>query len=161
MKFMILKAMIVYSSIIPFLYNPMSMGIMLLISTISMILLINKMMMSSWFSMITFLMMIGGLLIIFTYMSSIASNEKFKLNIKIIFMMIVIMTLSEDMLNSNQTEETENLLMLNDVETMSMMKLYNTKSMLLTMMLVIYLLLTMIIVSMIVKHNKGPLRSKM
>nr|YP_010996528.1 NADH dehydrogenase subunit 6 [Sophonia fuscomarginata]WPC85270.1 NADH dehydrogenase subunit 6 [Sophonia fuscomarginata] len=160
MKIFMLKMMMMISSMIPFLKNPMSMGIMLLLQTLIMILLMNKMLMSSWFVLITFLMMIGGILILFTYMSSIASNEMFKLNLKMLFIIPFMMMTFDEMMNEKQLMEMENIMKFSQHEMISMIKLYNLKSMLLTMMMVLYLLLTMIVVSMIVKQNKGPLRSK-
>nr|YP_010996502.1 NADH dehydrogenase subunit 6 [Sophonia microstaina]WPC85244.1 NADH dehydrogenase subunit 6 [Sophonia microstaina] len=160
MKMLIMKMMILVSSYTPFLKNPMSMGIMLIFQTFLMILMMNKIMLSSWFVMITFLMMIGGVLILFTYMSSIASNEMFKFNVKLLIVFCLFMMITDEMMNDKQLMEIEDLLKTNQNENISMIKLYNNKSMLITILMVLYLLLTMIVVSMIVKHNQGPLRSK-
>nr|QZR91907.1 NADH dehydrogenase subunit 6 [Mileewa rufivena] len=160
MKFFIMKLMMVSSTMLPMLSNPMSMGILLLFQTMLMTLLMNKMLMSSWFSMITFLMMIGGLLIIFTYMSSIASNEKFKFNINLMPMMLIMMLITDEMMLVNQIKENQMINSSMMFEHMSMIKLYTNKSMFLSMLMMIYLLLTMIVVSKIVKHSYGPLRKK-
>nr|YP_010363574.1 NADH dehydrogenase subunit 6 [Atkinsoniella xanthoabdomena]UNZ12675.1 NADH dehydrogenase subunit 6 [Atkinsoniella xanthoabdomena] len=159
MKMMIIKIMMLMVTMIPFMFNPMSMGVILLIQTSLMTMLMNKMLMSSWFPMITFLMMVGGLLILFTYMSSIASNEKFKFKFNLTIMLLLIILISEEMFNENQINENQNLMKLSE-EYFSMIKLYNKKSMMLTIILVMYLLLTMIAVTKIVKHHEGPLRSK-
>nr|QUO99358.1 NADH dehydrogenase subunit 6 [Atkinsoniella grahami] len=159
MKMLMLKMMILLSTLIPFLFNPMSMGIILLLQTTLMTMIMNKMMFSSWFSMITFLMVVGGLLILFMYMSSIASNEKFKMKMNLTFMIFILILISEEMMNENQVNEEQNMI-LSTLTYSSMTKLYNKKSMLITMALVLYLLLTMIVVTKIVKHHEGPLRSK-
>nr|YP_010363535.1 NADH dehydrogenase subunit 6 [Atkinsoniella uniguttata]UNZ12636.1 NADH dehydrogenase subunit 6 [Atkinsoniella uniguttata] len=159
MKMMLIKFMMFMVTMTPFMMNPMSMGVILLIQTLLMTMLMNKLMLSSWFSMITFLMMIGGLLILFTYMSSIASNEKFKLKINLTLTLIIILMITEEMMNENQIIEIQSLTNFTE-EYFSMIKLYNKKSMMLTIILVLYLLLTMIVVSKIVKHYEGPLRSK-
>nr|YP_010363509.1 NADH dehydrogenase subunit 6 [Atkinsoniella thaloidea]UNZ12610.1 NADH dehydrogenase subunit 6 [Atkinsoniella thaloidea] len=159
MKMMLIKLMTLMVTMIPFLMNPLSMGVILLIQTLLMTMLMNKMMYSSWFPMITFLMMVGGLLILFTYMSSIASNEKFKLKLNLSILLMILIMITEEMMNENQINEMQNLLNLTE-EYYSMIKLYNKKSMMLTIILVMYLLLTMIVVSKIVKHHEGPLRSK-
>nr|UFK32158.1 NADH dehydrogenase subunit 6 [Michalowskiya breviprocessa] len=158
MKMMMMKFMIVISSVISMLKSPMSMGMMLLLQTMMMIMLMNLIMVSSWFTMITFLMMIGGLLILFTYMSSIASNEKFKLKINLTMIMIILLMLTDEMMINWQINENQELMEL-DSKDYSLTKLYNKKSMIMTIMLVMYLLLTMISVSKIVKHHEGPLRS--
>nr|WRK21528.1 NADH dehydrogenase subunit 6 [Tartessus sp.] len=159
MKMIMIKMMIMTMSMIPFMKNPMSMGITLIIYTLIVTMMMNKIMLTSWFSMITFLMMIGGLMIIFMYMSSISSNEKFKVNIKLMVAMIVVMTINEEMMLNLQINEKQELMMFPQ-EQMSMMKLYSKKSLLVMIMLVSFLLMTMISVTKIVMHFKGPLRKK-
>nr|YP_010835934.1 NADH dehydrogenase subunit 6 [Cunedda sp. 1 SJ-2023a]WGC89453.1 NADH dehydrogenase subunit 6 [Cunedda sp. 1 SJ-2023a] len=159
MKMMMYSMMIINSMLIIWLKNPMSMGLMLLFQTMIMILLINKIMITSWFTMITFLMMIGGLMIIISYMSSISANEKFKFNMNLTLIMIIMMIYLDEMYE-NQINENQEMLMFKSMEQLSMIKLYNNKTFLLTILLINYLLLTMIVVSKIVKHYQGPLRSK-
>nr|QOX09887.1 NADH dehydrogenase subunit 6 [Limassolla sp. XZ-2020] len=158
MKFLLTKMMIMIASIIPTLNNPMSLGFMLMMQTIMTILFMNLIMESSWFVMITFLMMIGGLLILFTYMSSMASNEKFKIKLNMMLLLIIIFLMMDEMIMQNQIKETMSLnkFFLSDL---SLMKIYNNKSMMLTLMMILYLLLTMISVTKMVKHHKGPLRN--
>nr|YP_010952954.1 NADH dehydrogenase subunit 6 [Empoascanara circumscripta]WMQ52397.1 NADH dehydrogenase subunit 6 [Empoascanara circumscripta] len=158
MKFILMKLMLMISSMTPFTKNPMSLGFLLLTQTMMMIMLINTILLTSWFSMITFLMMIGGLLIIFMYMSSIASNEKFKIKINFSILIIMMILISDEMIMENQMKETQNI-MVSFNSDLSLIKLYNEKSMMLTIMMVLYLLITMICVSKIVKHHEGPLRS--
>nr|QWC53767.1 NADH dehydrogenase subunit 6 [Chudania hellerina] len=160
MKILMMKISLIILMMIPFLKNPMSMGTILLIQTMLMSFIMNKMILSSWFVMITFLMMIGGLLILFTYMSSIASNEKFKLKLSLMLTTIILILIYDEMMNENQIEETQKLLYNFNNENLSMIKLYNKKSMFMTTFMVLYLLLTMISISFIVKHNQGPLRNK-
>nr|UDP58841.1 NADH dehydrogenase subunit 6 [Jacobiasca formosana]UER93877.1 NADH dehydrogenase subunit 6 [Jacobiasca formosana] len=157
MKMMLIKLMMLISTLIPLLKNPMSMGLILMFQTMIAILYINLLVSSSWFSMITFLMMIGGLLILIMYMNSIASNEKFKININMIIMIMVLMNLTDEFMSENLINEKENMINKYNL-SMSIMKIFNMKSMYITMMLVIYLLLTMISVSKTVKFNEGPLR---
>nr|YP_011017966.1 NADH dehydrogenase subunit 6 [Amritodus flavoscutatus]WQF70197.1 NADH dehydrogenase subunit 6 [Amritodus flavoscutatus] len=159
MKMNLMKFMVFIISLAPLMNTPMSLGILLMIQTFMMITLINKMMVNSWICMITFLMMIGGLLIIFIYMSSLASNEKFKINLKLMFLLILMMMLIDEMLNDLQIMESQLLLNMS-MEQLSLSKIYNKKSMVITIMMVIYLLLTMIVVTKMVKHYEGPLRSK-
>nr|UFK32249.1 NADH dehydrogenase subunit 6 [Eurhadina acapitata] len=158
MKFILIKISMITSSMILIMNHPMSMGLMLMIQTITIIILMNKILTSSWFAMITFMMMIGGLLIMFMYMSSIASNEKFKLKSNLTLIFILLIMIQDEMLLELQIEETQTMLETNLMK-FSLTKIYNTKSMMLTTMLVMYLLLTMISVTKMVKHHKGPLRT--
>nr|UFK32171.1 NADH dehydrogenase subunit 6 [Uniformus sp.] len=157
MKSIILKLMIMCSSSIFMFKNPMAMGLMLMFQTFLTIMLINLVSFTSWFSLITFLMMIGGLLILIMYMSSIAANEKFKMNINLMFILTILVIMFEDMLI--ETQILENQEPLNNLSLkFSMVKMFSKKS-ITTIMLVIYLLLTMISASKIVKVHMGPLRS--
>nr|ATD52971.1 NADH dehydrogenase subunit 6 [Phlogotettix sp. EMHAU-2015-Zz052705] len=158
MKAILLKIMLFISMSISVMKTPMSMGVLLLTYTMLTTFLMSKMLTSSWMSMIIFLMLIGGLLILFMYMSSIASNEKFTPNIMIMLVTLIIIIPIEEMMNEIQINEKEENLI--KEETMTLTKIYNEKSMLITLMMFIYLLLTMIVVTKIIKIYKGPLRSK-
>nr|YP_010278726.1 NADH dehydrogenase subunit 6 [Changbaninus pleiospicules]UKE80323.1 NADH dehydrogenase subunit 6 [Changbaninus pleiospicules] len=158
MKMTLLKIMIYITSLISTLKTPMSMGILLLIQTTLSTILISKLTMSSWMAMIIFLMLIGGLLILFMYMSSIASNEKFTPNIFMIFPIMLIFLPMEEMMCETQMNEKLQTFMLN--ESITLMKIYNKKTMLITIMLFSYLLLAMISITSVIKIYKGPLRSK-
>nr|YP_009520507.1 NADH dehydrogenase subunit 6 [Macrosteles quadrimaculatus]AWX90837.1 NADH dehydrogenase subunit 6 [Macrosteles quadrimaculatus] len=158
MKLNIMKIMMMISSMTMFMKTPMSMGMLLMTQTLMATMLTAKLMSSSWMSMVMFLMLIGGLLILFMYMSSIASNEKFKMNYKMFLMtMIMIMPMEELM---SEMQLNENQLIYSKNETIVFMKMYNKKTMMITIMMFIYMLLTMVIVTKIVKINKGPLRAK-
>nr|WRK21502.1 NADH dehydrogenase subunit 6 [Nionia sp.] len=159
MKILIMKMMIVVTSMIPFLKTPMSMGVMLLVQAMLTSLFLSTILSSSWIPMITFLMMIGGLLILFTYMSSIASNEKFNMKINISMLMIILLIFLDTFMFEFQIQENQDMKFML-IKDLSMIKLYNKKSMILTMILLLFLLLTMISVSKMVKHHEGPLRQK-
>nr|YP_010415467.1 NADH dehydrogenase subunit 6 [Ziczacella heptapotamica]USC52157.1 NADH dehydrogenase subunit 6 [Ziczacella heptapotamica] len=158
MKILLMKMMMIISSMTPFFKNPMSMGFLLMMQTMLMIILMNKIMYTSWFTMVTFLMMIGGLLIIFSYMSSIASNEKFKFKFNLILIMIIMFIIIDEMMLDQQINEKQDIKLTINTD-LSLIKIYNNKSMLMTILMVLYLLITMISVSKIVKHHEGPLRS--
>nr|YP_010531070.1 NADH dehydrogenase subunit 6 [Cladolidia robusta]UXW93617.1 NADH dehydrogenase subunit 6 [Cladolidia robusta] len=154
---MIIKLMITMVSMTPMMTNPMQMGITLLIQTMLTTLFINKILPSSWFSLITFMMMIGGLLILFNYMSSIASNEKVTLKINLSLIMTIMFMPMDEMFMSqmNFTEKS-----ITSIESMSLSKMFNNKTMYISMFMIMYLLLAMIMVSKMIKTYKGPLRSK-
>nr|YP_010502911.1 NADH dehydrogenase subunit 6 [Nephotettix nigropictus]UXD78688.1 NADH dehydrogenase subunit 6 [Nephotettix nigropictus] len=159
MKLMCMKIIMASSTTLMFFKTPMSMGVLLLIQTISSTLILAKIMDSSWMPMIVFLMFIGGLLILFMYMSSIASNEKFTPNIMIFLLFMVIMILPfEEMLTEMQMENSLSNFI--SKESISMIKIYNQKTMMVTILMFMYMFLTMVVVTKIIKIYKGPLRSK-
>lgn len=150
--------MLVLRFFTPFLKTPISIGIILITQTILITTLINKLIQSSWFIIITFLIIIGGLLIIFIYIRRIASNEKFKLKINLFLITIIIIIYLDEIILENQTNENQNLFFQRNND-LTLIKIYNSKSIIVTIILVIYLLITIISVSKIVKHYKGPLRA--
>nr|ATD53088.1 NADH dehydrogenase subunit 6 [Coreidae sp. EMHAU-2015-Zz052308] len=142
--------------------HPLSMGLHLIAQTMMTAMLINMMSKTAWFSFIVVIVLLGGMLVLFIYMASIASNEKFKMSTKmmplmtiLMIIMALIMIYTQEMempLKENNTYISPNLLMLN--------KMFNTKNSMITLMLMIYLMYTMIAINNIVKINEGPLRKK-
>nr|YP_011036755.1 NADH dehydrogenase subunit 6 [Arrugada affinis]WRK21424.1 NADH dehydrogenase subunit 6 [Arrugada affinis] len=159
MKLLMMKMMIAIYTLMPLMKTPMSLGIALLIQTTISTILLSKMMDSSWISMIMFLMLVGGLLILFMYMSSIASNEKFKPSAKMLLITIIIMmpTMDEVLMNAMADDKAQ---ISTQLETISFTKMYNKKTLSFTLMMFNYLMLTMIVITSIIKIYSGPLRSK-
>nr|WCS91768.1 NADH dehydrogenase subunit 6 [Dyscolus orthomus]WCS92054.1 NADH dehydrogenase subunit 6 [Dyscolus orthomus] len=156
-----------------FLNHPMSMGLILLIQTLLIALMSGMYSYSYWFSYILFLVMIGGMLVLFIYMTSLASNEMFNFSMKMsIFIMIIIsimmlsyffidyMYMNPLFKNSNMMEMINDTLMLKNENLISLNMIYNTPNNMITLMLVNYLFLTLIAVVKITDINYGPLRQK-
>nr|YP_011018099.1 NADH dehydrogenase subunit 6 [Bhatia longiradiata]WQH58297.1 NADH dehydrogenase subunit 6 [Bhatia longiradiata] len=158
MKMFLMKSMLVISTTIFLMNTPMTMGVMLLVQTFISTIFMAKMMSSSWLMMILFMMMVGGLLILFMYMSSIASNEKFKSNFMMIVLLIILMIPIEELIFDVQMKD--GLKCITSVESLTLLKIYNKKVLFITLFLFCYLLLTMVVVTKIIKIYKGPLRSK-
>nr|AIW06300.1 NADH dehydrogenase subunit 6 [Curculionidae sp. MT-2014] len=147
-----------------FLNHPLSLGFILLIQTILISLISGLMNSDFWFSYILFLIMIGGMLVLFIYMTSIASNEKFKFNKNLAFLIILMITMTmmlsfSDsfllMIKSLILNETPQL---SDKINLSMNKYLNTPSMFIMLMLIFYLLITLIAIVKITQSKMGPLR---
>nr|YP_010432000.1 NADH dehydrogenase subunit 6 [Abrus yunshanensis]USS62535.1 NADH dehydrogenase subunit 6 [Abrus yunshanensis] len=158
MKMIIVKIMMMISSSIFLIKTPMSLGILLLIQTSVSTILMAKIMESSWLAMIIFLMLIGGLMILFMYMSSISSNEKFSPKIMMIMLTFTIMLPMEELFSESQINDTMKSNMCMDM--ISLTKIYNKKTMMITVMMFLYMFLAMIVVTKIIKIYKGPLRSR-
>nr|YP_010614343.1 NADH dehydrogenase subunit 6 [Dalbulus maidis]WAS32277.1 NADH dehydrogenase subunit 6 [Dalbulus maidis] len=159
MKMMIIKVMMSISTTISLMKTPISMGMLLLMQTMMTTMLISMTSNTSWMTMVIFLMMIGGMLILFMYMSSVAGNEKFTNNYKTSFIvMLMLMLPLEELMNEMNINEFQNSYINN--ESITFMKIYNKKTMNITLMMFMYMYLTMIVVTKIVKIHKGPLRSK-
>nr|QRW36251.1 NADH dehydrogenase subunit 6 [Deronectes costipennis] len=172
--FLTIMILNLYLSIIfLFLNHPMSMGLILMTQTICITLMTGFLSYSMWFSYILFLIMIGGMLILFMYMTSLASNEKFKFSSKIFIMIMImifmilfmIMLMDFSMINSmfktsNSIEMINKLITLKNENSYSMYLMYNKPNFMITITMINYLFLTLIAVVKITKFNYGPLRQK-
>nr|AWV83741.1 NADH dehydrogenase subunit 6 [Tryella crassa] len=158
----IISIMILLSMNFTFMKHPLSMGSILLMQTILSSLICMFYMNSYFFSYILFLVFIGGMLILFMYMSSIASNEKFYFSMKLLLLNIIIMMMimlfnliKFKMNNMNELLEMNNL-----VDNFMMKKLYIFPSGMMTIMMIIYLLFTLIVIVNVISIKLLPLRSK-
>nr|AFQ62217.1 NADH dehydrogenase subunit 6 [Hypomedon debilicornis] len=147
-----------------FLNHPMTLGMTLLLQTIMVSIITGMLNMNFWFSYILFLIMVGGLLVLFIYMTSIASNEMFNYSNKIMLMMISITILSLMMflLLDNffiifEYSYKENVLL---IKNMSLTKFFNYPSMYMVFFMIIYLFITLIAIVKITNIEFGPLRQK-
>nr|AYW52166.1 NADH dehydrogenase subunit 6 [Lamiinae sp. 4 ACP-2013] len=166
MMLMMINLSIALTSIFIFLTHPLSLGLILLIQTIIIALITGSMSLNYWFSYIIFLIMIGGMLILFIYMTSIASNEKFKFSSKLFLLFstlffLLSMLLIIDFYFFNQLT----IIDLNYQPYMfnykfSLNKFINWPNKLMFLMMIIYLLITLIMVVKITNINYGPLRQK-
>nr|YP_009995477.1 NADH dehydrogenase subunit 6 [Ochthebius scopuli]QNP09932.1 NADH dehydrogenase subunit 6 [Ochthebius scopuli] len=164
MLFILLMLNIILSVNFMFMMHPLSMGLTLLMQTILITLITGFMNFNFWFSYILFLIMIGGMLVLFIYMTSIASNEKFKFNIKLMILlsfmmignMIIYMMIDKNLIMLNNSNFNINT----NINYLMMSKFYNTPSNKIMFMMIIYLLITLIAVVKITDFKSGPLRQK-
>nr|ARH54179.1 NADH dehydrogenase subunit 6 [Chrysomela populi] len=164
---LIFNSMWLMSMMIMFLNHPLSLGMILLMQTIMTSLLTGMLNTNYWFSYILFLIMIGGMLILFIYMTSIASNEKFKFSYKLImmfmlFMTIIMIMLLMDYYYFNMKMNLSDQLNQNNLNNfkLSMNKYMNYPQNLIMLMMIMYLLITLIMVVKITNVHYGPLRQK-
>nr|YP_010401659.1 NADH dehydrogenase subunit 6 [Singara diversalis]UQU69080.1 NADH dehydrogenase subunit 6 [Singara diversalis] len=167
--------MIFISILLLFLNNPLSMGLMILLQTILICLLSGMLIKTYWFSYILFLTFLGGLLVLFIYVSSIASNELFKpsFNMKMFFIisffffLLLLITSNYNLfwMNLSNNADMSNFLSLslfmNNNNTINLSKLYNNQTFLIMLLMVIYLFITLIVVVKITNIFYGPIRSKL
>nr|URH16929.1 NADH dehydrogenase subunit 6 [Microcerotermes papuanus] len=140
--------------------HPLAMGLMLLIQTTMVCLISGTMYKSFWFSYILFMIMIGGMLVLFMYMTSLASNEMFSPSNKML--VATIMTLpallyTMPTVTNNKEMCPHDTMTENEILTTTTV-MYNQMMGIMTTLLVLYMLLTLIVVVNIINVNKGPLR---
>nr|AYR05199.1 NADH dehydrogenase subunit 6 [Coleoptera sp. ACP-2013] len=163
----LLMTSLMTSLTIMFITHPLSMGGLILMQTILISITISNLSTTTWFSYILFLVMIGGLMILFIYMTSIASNEKFKLklNLMLTFPSLIMLTSFMPMKTSlffslllKNSEFFNNNLNLPTTTTLTKFMIWPSSTLLL--FIILYLLITMIAIVKITKNPLGPLRPK-
>nr|YP_010692480.1 NADH dehydrogenase subunit 6 [Pareronia hippia]WBV74633.1 NADH dehydrogenase subunit 6 [Pareronia hippia] len=155
-----------------FINHPLMMGLIILIQTMMMSLLIGMFMDTYWFSYILFLIFLGGLLVLFIYVSNVASNELMNFSMmKMNFILIIILSLIITLIMNFKNFNMKNLFINNEMNNLlnyfiffnenkiNLSKLYDKQTFLLIMMLIIYLFITLIAVIKITNIFFGPLRS--
>nr|AYM84996.1 NADH dehydrogenase subunit 6 [Eucoptacra sp. OR509] len=151
------------------LSHPMSMMMFIVLQTLFTGLITGNMMESFWLSYILFLTFLGGMLVLFIYITSIASNEMFQMKsnnmiINLImwnFIMISLMMMEKttfmEFFKNTETMNINKLINFQEMTT-SLEKLYNNPTYIITMMMMIYLFLALLAVVKITNINKGPIR---
>nr|QZK22036.1 NADH dehydrogenase subunit 6 [Amitermes sp. QLD_171] len=140
--------------------HPLAMGLMLLIQTTMVCLISGTMYSSFWFSYILFMIMIGGMLVLFMYMTSLASNEMFSPSNKMLMATLTLLPILMYMMpavTNNKEMKMYDAMMENEILTTTTV-MYNQMMGTMTTLLVLYMLLTLIVVVNIINVSKGPLR---
>nr|YP_009500646.1 NADH dehydrogenase subunit 6 [Ernolatia moorei]AWT58421.1 NADH dehydrogenase subunit 6 [Ernolatia moorei] len=175
MKMILSSLLIMMTSIMYFMNHPLSMGMMILIQTLLTSLITGMMIKTYWFSYILFLVFLGGLLVLFIYVSSIASNELFYFNMNmkltiffffLVFIMFMLLNFKFKFMNYMIDYNLEmnnffNMMFFNNENKINMNKLYNNQTTMLTILLIIYLFINLIAVVKITNIFYGPLRTSL
>nr|AVE15560.1 NADH dehydrogenase subunit 6 [Odontomantis sp. JZ-2017] len=164
MMYLILSISMMLSIMFLFMNHPLSMGLILFLQAISMCLISGYMSLSFWFSYVLLLIYLGGMLVLFMYVTSLASNEMFIYSNKILLMMtilpitFILMYYYNMNFYMNLYENLENSMALNMLKNNFLLKMYNQPINLLMIMIAAYLFLALIAVVKIINIYKGPLR---
>nr|QBB87164.1 NADH dehydrogenase subunit 6 [Helicana wuana] len=148
------------------LSHPLAMGLMLFTQTILISLTVGIYNFSFWFSYILFLVFLGGMLVLFIYIASLASNESFSFSLTSFFLFSILtflfifalLFLDPLMISSNCSSLSPSSPSYHLSTPFVINWIYNSPSMIFTIFIVSYLLLMLIIVVKIVNLFKGPLR---
>nr|AUN27901.1 NADH dehydrogenase subunit 6 [Conocephalus differentus] len=153
----------------PLLNHPLLMALMIIIQAAIIIFVMSQITKTPWTSYITFLVFVGAMLILILYMTSLASNEGFIFpSFWMTIMMITMSSIYLIVCNMDQffqltvSEEikpfTFNMITLHNESYNFLIKLYDTPTNKITLLLVSYLLLTLIIIVNVINMYMGPLR---
>nr|UJG45316.1 NADH dehydrogenase subunit 6 [Anthomyia procellaris] len=169
MQWILLLLLFIFNFIFMNMKHPLAMGLTLLIQTTLVCLMTGLMTKTFWFSYILFLVFLGGMLVLFIYVTSLASNEMFSFSIKLLFISLFILFMAltalyfmdKNILLQYSNLEIQPISNMNSYmmeNSLSLNKLYNYPTNLLTILLMNYLLITLIAVVKITNLFKGPLR---
>lgn len=153
--------------------HPLTITLIIILQTLIICLSTGIIYQRFWFSYILFLVFLGGILVLFIYITRLASNEIFKipswtiiiiltiLITIIIIYLIIDSSLWSSIINNNDIINiNNNTSVIYSESNLSLTKLYNNPSNIITLILVIYLFLTLIVIVNITNIFKGPLRQK-
>nr|YP_010946801.1 NADH dehydrogenase subunit 6 [Pseudoglomeris angustifolia]WGO57558.1 NADH dehydrogenase subunit 6 [Pseudoglomeris angustifolia] len=161
MKIMLINISMMFSILFTQMKYPLSLGMILLIQTMMISSITGMISQSFWFSYMLFLVFLGGMLILFIYVTSLISNEIISMSTKMITinftLFLPFMFMNSFLLNTNNLESL-NFLSTNNELPLLLIKIYNYPSGVITIMLAMYLFITLIAVVKITSISKGPLR---
>nr|AWB98768.1 NADH dehydrogenase subunit 6 [Anopheles marajoara] len=169
-KLIIMTLCLIMSFIFMQMKHPLSMGLMLLIQTFLTCLIASIYVKTFWFSYVLFLIFLGGMLILFIYVTSLSSNEMFSMSFSLTMISLIIFSifsilfffidksLIEQFITNMEMEKLSNMNNLINENILSLNKMYNFPTNLITLLLINYLFLTLLVTVKITKKFYGPLR---
>nr|YP_010952862.1 NADH dehydrogenase subunit 6 [Trapezia bidentata]WMQ53282.1 NADH dehydrogenase subunit 6 [Trapezia bidentata] len=147
------------------LKHPLALGLTLLLQTIMISIMTGTSTYSFWFSYILFLIFLGGMLVLFIYVASLASNESFFFSFKSLmlytfffFFLTFIAFLMDPLLSPYPSSLPITSVSSNLSTPFFISWIYNCNFMNFTLFIILYLLLTLIVVVKITNFTKSPLR---
>nr|YP_010269870.1 NADH dehydrogenase subunit 6 [Orthotomicus erosus]UJX85645.1 NADH dehydrogenase subunit 6 [Orthotomicus erosus] len=160
----------ILSCIFIFLNHPLALGGILFIQTVFITISSGMLYSNFWYSYLLFLIMISGMLILFMYMTSIASNEKFSIpsywKILLLTFYFTIFSLFALFLEDTFFEKIKTtpwnffFSELDSLKPWMLSKFFNTPFNQIIIFLMIYLFLTLIMTVKLTGKSLGPLRQK-
>nr|YP_010164370.1 NADH dehydrogenase subunit 6 [Scyra compressipes]QRM82008.1 NADH dehydrogenase subunit 6 [Scyra compressipes] len=164
MSLLIMPPIFILSLLFTLLEHPLALGLTLLTQTVLISLNLGLATYSFWFSYILFLIFLGGMLVLFIYVASLASNEMFKFSLVFFFTsFFLLMFFSLLLFFSDNIFFSFLNLISSSIETKIFSTfiiswIYSTSLMKVTSFVIFYLLFTLIVVVKITNMFKGPLR---
>nr|QUT09637.1 NADH dehydrogenase subunit 6 [Tenuilapotamon latilum kaiyangense] len=163
---MFMTPMIIISSILfTRLTHPLAMGLNLLTQTIIISLSAGLTTYSFWFSYTLFLIFLGGMLVLFIYIASLASNEFFYIPLTSIMISLFLLFIFfscffylDSILISSFSNLPNSSIWSYSSTAHTTSWIFNIPSMYFTLFVISYLLLTLLVVVKIINLFKGPLR---
>nr|QPK42045.1 NADH dehydrogenase subunit 6 [Criotettix japonicus] len=162
-----MKLLMIMSNMMNILFmytkQPMNLIIIILVQTAMTTILMSTISLSSWFNYLLMIIFIGGMMVLFIYITSIAPNEKnnkFKFNIIMTVIMLTTLILLNLKTNYKNSETIMYYSQMMENYKMNLNMMFNKPIYSLSMMMMIYLFIALTVVNKISNLNQGPLRKK-
>nr|YP_010490520.1 NADH dehydrogenase subunit 6 [Regioscalpellum regium]UWM13006.1 NADH dehydrogenase subunit 6 [Regioscalpellum regium] len=142
-----------------FMFHPLAMIFLLIIQTIFISVTLFYLLQFPWFSYTLVLVFLGGMLVIFSYMANIASNEMIKTNLHIFIPLSLTIFMSTFMsMTKVKTLESFNFETMSNMKECIVMKPFSNLILPITTLMACYIILTLLVVVKMSKMNQGNLR---
>nr|YP_009050186.1 NADH dehydrogenase subunit 6 [Megabalanus ajax]AGZ19747.1 NADH dehydrogenase subunit 6 [Megabalanus ajax] len=156
---MTMTFMFILNLIFLFMFHPLAMIFILILQTILISVIMYIVSQFPWFSYTLILVFLGGMLILFTYMSNIASNEMFKPNLKMLLPLSIVPALAFFLNQPKQNISMEaKPTPYDQFSNLTIFKPFSDSVMPITLLMACYIILTLLTVVKISKMSQGPLR---
>ena len=165
MTLIFVPTILILSFLFTRLAHPLSIGLNLLVQTILISLTAGLSTYSYWFSYILFMIFLGGILVLFIYVTSLASNESFSFSYSTFAISLILLfsllpltlawnyffnSFTAQLPLSSLTMEVSNVFIISWIYSINLINF--------TLFIIIYLLLTLVVVVKITNLFKGPFR---
>uniref|UniRef100_A0AAU7VAD9 NADH-ubiquinone oxidoreductase chain 6 n=1 Tax=Stenopsocus dactylinus TaxID=3074940 RepID=A0AAU7VAD9_9NEOP len=165
MMMLYLMASLLFMILFFYLNNPLTLGLILICQTLTLTFFLGTLSKSFWFLYLLILIFIGGMLVLFIYVTSIFPNEKFDINnnnsfniIMFMFLTTVLLMIYTNFYNLVPLFDSMEFCIMNYKFMVPSVKMFSFNTSLLFIFMVNYLFYCMIVVIKITNFFKGPLR---
>nr|YP_009364252.1 NADH dehydrogenase subunit 6 [Anaulaciulus koreanus]ARF02895.1 NADH dehydrogenase subunit 6 [Anaulaciulus koreanus] len=134
--------------------HPIAMLMIILFTTMLVVISIVFSLQTSWLSYILFMVMLGGLLILFIYITTLTPNSKM-IMINYYSILLFFLLIFSQKANSMK----DNNMNYSSIDLLSIMKMFHPSLLLMTIAISIYLLISLFVIVYITQYNKGALRN--
>nr|YP_009500750.1 NADH dehydrogenase subunit 6 [Paracarsidara gigantea]AWU49009.1 NADH dehydrogenase subunit 6 [Paracarsidara gigantea] len=156
---MLLVTLTMMSTIMTYVKHPFTFSFLLLMQTMMISTTTRLLCNSSWISLTLFLIMVGGLMIIFMYSTSICSNQRFNktpLNFTIIYCLLWMPI----MMSQNNFFMKYESLTINNLQYKEFFKMFTPININNSIFMFLYLMLALMVMINLLNFNMGPMRKK-
>lgn len=115
---------------------------------------------TSWFSLLLFILFLSGIIIIFIYVCSLASNETHFYSFNLAYLIIALTVYGVFNNETSKLMVTRSLLISETDRSILIHKVYSFSVYMFIVLLITYLLVTLIVIVKISTVREGPVRTK-